>query len=204
MLVLQETILKCYHPELDASRKLTPSQDRSRIARTEVQPGNDCATELLTELWCMQSEAVFEQGIALIVDIFFSLHSNILSHARLLWLKNFIASRLPTLDLWLWHFCICSIRCSAWNTNEPPQDKTNKVVCAPSEDSDQPGHPPSLIRVFDVRMKKTWTLSYPLSAQRRLWSDWAHMPLCWFCHEPTQISFFSILHVLCLYFGDQQ
>ena len=45
--------------------------------------------------------------------------------------------------------------------------------CAPSEDSDQPGHPPSLIRVFVVRMKKHWVLSYPLSAQRRLWSDWA-------------------------------
>ena len=33
-------------------------------------------------------------------------------------------------------------------------------------------HPPSLIRVFAVRMKKAWVLSYPLSAQRRLWSDW--------------------------------
>ena len=44
--------------------------------------------------------------------------------------------------------------------------------CAPSEDSDRPGHPPSLIRVFAVRMKKDWVLSYPLSAQRRLWSDW--------------------------------
>ena len=31
---------------------------------------------------------------------------------------------------------------------EPPHDKTNK--CAPSEDSDQPGHPPSLIRIFAV------------------------------------------------------
>ena len=28
--------------------------------------------------------------------------------------------------------------------------------CAPSEDLDQPGHPPSLIRVFAVRMKKVW------------------------------------------------
>ena len=45
--------------------------------------------------------------------------------------------------------------------------------CAPSEDSDQPGHLPSLIRVVTVRMKKPWVLSYPLSAQRRLWSDWA-------------------------------
>ena len=40
---------------------------------------------------------------------------------------------------------------------------------APSEDSDQTGR----IRGFAVRMKKAWTLSYPLSAQRRLWSAWA-------------------------------
>ena len=56
---------------------------------------------------------------------------------------------------------------------EPPRDKTNKMACATSEDSDQPGHPPSLIRVFAVRMKKASVLSYPLNAQRRLWSDWA-------------------------------
>ena len=54
---------------------------------------------------------------------------------------------------------------------EPPRDKTKKMVCAPSEDSDQPGHPPSLIRVFAVRVKKPWIISCPLSAQRR--SDWA-------------------------------
>ena len=51
------------------------------------------------------------------------------------------------------------------------QNKQND--CAPSEDSDQPGHPLSLIRVFAVRIKKALILSYPLSAQRRLWSDWA-------------------------------
>ena len=34
--------------------------------------------------------------------------------------------------------------------NEPRHDKTNQVACAPSEDSDQPGHSPSLIRVFAV------------------------------------------------------
>ena len=33
---------------------------------------------------------------------------------------------------------------------EPQHDKTNKMVCAASEDSDQPGHLPSLIRVFTV------------------------------------------------------
>ena len=50
--------------------------------------------------------------------------------------------------------------------------KPTKRNAAPSEDSDQPGHPPILIRVFTVRMKKAWVLIYPLSAQRRLWSDW--------------------------------
>ena len=59
------------------------------------------------------------------------------------------------------------------NTNEPCHDKTNNMAFAPSEDSDQSGHPPSLIRVFAVRMKKAWVLSYPLRAPQRLWSDWA-------------------------------
>ena len=53
-------------------------------------------------------------------------------------------------------------------TTEPLRDKTNKMACAPSEDSDQPGHPPSLFRVYAVRLKKALVLSYPLSAQRRL------------------------------------
>ena len=37
---------------------------------------------------------------------------------------------------------------------ELPHDKTNEMTCAPSEDSDQPGHPASLIRVFAVHMKR--------------------------------------------------
>ena len=83
--------------------------------------------------------------------------------------------------------------------------------CAPGEDSDQPGHPPSLIKVFAVRMKKAWVLSYPLSAQQRLirlggrpgWSErlirlggcpgWSESslgayPLCWFCHDAAFMS----------------
>ena len=66
------------------------------------------------------------------------------------------------------------LRAYVWKkTSEPLHDKTNKMACAPSEDSDQPGHLPSLIRVFALRTKKAWALSYPLSTQRRLWSDWA-------------------------------
>ena len=47
---------------------------------------------------------------------------------------------------------------------------------------------PSLIRVFAVRTKKGWVLSYPYSVRRKLRSDgadaqadrWAHRSFCWF------------------------
>ena len=67
------------------------------------------------------------------------------------------------------------------------------MACAPSEVSDQPGHPPSLIKDFAIRMKKAWVLSYPLSTQRRLIrlggcpdrseSSRGARSFCWFCHE---------------------
>ena len=77
-------------------------------------------------------------------------------------------------------------------------EKTNKLTWAPSQDSDQSGHPPSLFRVFAVHRKKAWVLSFPVSAQRRLWSDWvdaqadlslcwAHMSFCWFCRATVQM-----------------
>ena len=52
---------------------------------------------------------------------------------------------------------------------EPRHDKTNKMSVrpAPSEDSDQSGHPPSLIRVFAAHMKKA-------DAQVDLSLRWAH------------------------------
>ena len=50
--------------------------------------------------------------------------------------------------------------------------------CAPSEDSDQPGHPPRLIRVFAVRGCPGWSES-SLGAQS----------FCWFCHEAAHIIF---------------
>ena len=43
---------------------------------------------------------------------------------------------------------------------EPPHDKTNEMTVRPVN------------RVFAVHMKKVWVLSYPLSAQRKLRSDW--------------------------------
>ena len=57
--------------------------------------------------------------------------------------------------------CICAAYVDSRKKHfEPPHDKTNKMTFVPSEDSDQPslirvsdqpGHPPSLIRVFAVR-----------------------------------------------------
>ena len=83
--------------------------------------------------------------------------------------------------------------------NQSPHDKTNKMTCALSEDSGQPGHPPSLIRVFAVCMKTHWALNHLLSTWWRLWSDWVdaqadqslrwvHMSFCWFCRAAAQIS----------------
>ena len=58
--------------------------------------------------------------------------------------------------------------------------------CAPSEDSDQTGRMPRPIWFFAVHMKKAWTLSYPLSAQRRLITG--QMPrLIWIFAGPTHI-----------------
>ena len=51
---------------------------------------------------------------------------------------------------------------------EPPHDKTNEITCAPSEDSDLPGHPPSLIRVFAVRSMSNWGPNVSSCGQRRL------------------------------------
>ena len=75
------------------------------------------------------------------------------------------------------------------------------MACALRSDwAYQPGHSPSLIRVFAVRLKKSRILSYPLSAQQRLWSDWAdakadlshrwaHMPFRWYFDDAAQILF---------------
>ena len=85
---------------------------------------------------------------------------------------------------------------------EPLNDKNNKMTCAPSEDSDQSGHPPSLIRFVTVLMKK----HYLFSAQWRLWSDWAdakadlslrwvHRWFCWFCRATAHFIIMLFLHV---------
>ena len=51
--------------------------------------------------------------------------------------------------------------------------KPTKWHVRSAKPQDETEHSSSPIRVFAVHMKKAWVLSYPLSAQRRLWSDWA-------------------------------
>ena len=57
-------------------------------------------------------------------------------------------------------------------TIEPRHDKTNKVSVRPAKTQISLGIRP-VWSVFAVRMKKPWALTYPMSAQWRLWSDWA-------------------------------
>ena len=91
---------------------------------------------------------------------------------------------------------------------EPAHDKPNIMTCRPSEDSDQPGHPHSLIRKFAVRMKVPWVLRNPLSAPRDSedWTDWADAQailslhwarslFCWFFRTVAQLLYFGLSHL---------
>ena len=55
-----------------------------------------------------------------------------------------------------------------WLIYELPHHKHNKMTCAPIEDSNQPGHQPSLIRVFAVRSKGSQGPKLSSRGQRKL------------------------------------
>ena len=120
---------------------------------------------------------------------------------KLLWneekAKMFSSSEKNTCPQEVWYFkskyTVINDKTKKWAATW--QNQQNE--CAPSEDSDQPGHPPSLIRLFAFRMKKHWAFSYPLSTQRRLirlggclgWfeSSLGAGSFCWFYHVVAQI-----------------
>ena len=56
-----------------------------------------------------------------------------------------------------------------WLNMSPLMTKPTKWLCGKRR-LRSGWHPPSLIRVFAVRMQKACVLSYPFSAKRRLWS----------------------------------
>ena len=75
----------------------------------------------------------------------------------------------------IWVYTVCQDLSFWWHLGtlqyELQLDKTNKMT-APSEDYDQPGHPPSLSRVFAVRAMGYRGPKPSSCGQWRLWSDW--------------------------------
>ena len=98
--------------------------------------------------------------------------------------KSFACSIINWKRTFYWHTWQDNIWAVTW------QNQQNG--CAPSEDSDQPGHPPSLISVFAVHMKKPWVLATHWHTAKTLsdWADaqadpslrWAHTHFASFCH----------------------
>ena len=70
---------------------------------------------------------------------------------------------------------------------QPWHDKTNKVSVRPAKTQISLGIRP-VWSVFPVRMKKPWVLTYPLSTQRRLWSDWKDETQVWWRSIQTRVT----------------
>ena len=100
-------------------------------------------------------------------------------------------------EIWKLMLLGTAVKANQSRKYKPPHDKTNKMACAPSEDSDQPGQINLGIcpvwSVFAVCMKKAWSL-VTHCAHSKDWSDWmdakadlslhwVHMQFCWFCHD---------------------
>ena len=117
------------------------------------------------------------------------------------------SSPLPLLN-WAWLQRTSQnifLQCPTWKQiKEPAHDKTNKMICAPSEDPDQPGHPPSPVW-SESSLCAQWVATDPmfLHGDSEDWSDWgdaqaelslrwAQRSFCWFCHEAAQIYFTDV------------
>ena len=100
-------------------------------------------------------------------------------------------------------FCAQRRLRSAWASAQSDQS-------LPSEDSDQPGLPPSLIKVFAVRSVGSLGPNFASGGQRWLWLDWvdaqanlslrcAHRSFCWFCHAVAQFSYWNHFRNHCVW-----
>ena len=83
---------------------------------------------------------------------------------------------------------------------EPAHDKSYNKTCATRQDSDQPAHPRSLIRVFADRICLLQPPDYSNRNKREhllFWMDvhadpslcWSHRSYCRFCHALAQTDF---------------
>ena len=105
-------------------------------------------------------------------------HAQILHYTCSIWTKIFLSSlrkltfyisnKLSHIKFWPWNeFNIALFQ--------------SKHECAPSEDSDQPGHPPSLIRVFAVHSMGSFLHADSEDSDQTGRMLGAHSS-CWFCH----------------------
>ena len=83
-------------------------------------------------------------------------------------------------------------------SNKLSHRTTKYTTCAPSEDSAQPWHPPSLIRVFTARLKKPWILGYPLRANEDAdQTGWIPRLICVFAVRTCHFVGFVMLRLNC-------
>ena len=86
-----------------------------------------------------------------------------------------------------------------WGSDLPHSQKTYLQTWAPSEDSDQPAHSRSLIRIFTGRFLDSQVCNVSLCGQRKLWSDcadaqadlslrWAHISEGTFSHVGARMA----------------
>ena len=143
-------IIFCNHPKIRKKwlyHGVMRPKDTDRMASSIVDPDQTSSRSSLIWVYTVCSDLSLRK---LVWRSFGSLDTHRVPRKDLIWLQG----------------------CAGWSESSLGTQYIWAVTwkkCAPSEDSDQPGHPPSLIRVFAVCMKKAWVLSYPLSAQRRLW-----------------------------------
>ena len=83
----------------------------------------------------------------------------------LAWLNDFILGPMRNVKIVM--KCVCAAYVDSRKKHfESPHDKTNKITFVPSKDSDQPGHPPRLIRVFAVRSMGSLGTNFASGGQR--------------------------------------
>ena len=77
--------------------------------------------------------------------------------------------------------------------NKPKHDKTNKMACAPIEDSDQVWSEPSLSARWVAEDPRNLHADSEDSDQTDLSLCWTHRSFCWFCHAAAKIKPLSLV-----------
>ena len=129
---------------------------RRSTAATRQKPGCACASRC----WCSLFAVCWEHFVR---------EEDVNLAASFSW-KGFMDFTLPLL-CYYGHLLILGT--SETYSYKPGHNISYKIACVPSEDSDQPAHPRSLIRVFTGHSLGSQGSKASSGGQRRLWSDCA-------------------------------